>query len=84
MTSLWHKMQHLKTLATYLACALSRAAVMAVILIVSLSAAEVKSPSRLRQLVSNVMSVCNIGIEGFGDEAAYHQYDEQCHGTDDV
>ncbi|NKC23012.1 hypothetical protein HED50_17805 [Ochrobactrum oryzae] len=77
-------MQHLKTLATYLACALSRAAVMAVILIVSLSAAEVKSPSRLRQLVSNVMSVCNIGIEGFGDEAAYHQYDEQCHGTDDV
>jgi hypothetical protein len=64
-------MQRLKTLAAYLACALSGAAAMAVILAVSLPAVDVKSPSRLRQLVSNVMSVCNIGIEGFGDEAAY-------------
>nr|WP_247876685.1 DUF305 domain-containing protein [Ochrobactrum sp. CM-21-5] len=71
MTSLWHNMQHLKTLAAYLVCALSGAAVMAVILAVLLPAVDVKSPSRLRQLVSNVMSVCNIGIESFGDEAAY-------------
>lgn len=66
-------MKRLKTPAAYLACMIFGAAVMFVSLSTFEPRAPVKSPSQFRQLVSNLMSVCNVGIEKFGDATAYLQ-----------
>lgn len=64
-------MKLLKALTAYFVCALFGATIMAVSLENSMSPANLKSPSQLRQLVSNLMSVCNVGIKNFSDEMAY-------------
>lgn len=64
-------MKFLGKLTAYLGCVLVGATIMAVSLEIWVPAASLKSPSQLRQLVSNLMSVCNIGIENFGSETAY-------------
>ncbi len=62
----------LRTFAAYLLCALLGAAVTALVSMSALATpAPLKTPSQLRQLVSNLMSVCNLGIENFGEETAY-------------
>ncbi|MBA8903053.1 uncharacterized protein (DUF305 family) [Phyllobacterium sp. P30BS-XVII] len=64
-------MKLLKTLTSYLFCALFGAALMFVGISTAAPPPELKSPSQLQQLVSNLMSVCNVGIEKFDDETAY-------------
>ncbi|WP_245457838.1 DUF305 domain-containing protein [Phyllobacterium myrsinacearum] len=67
----FNSMKLLKTSTAYLFCALLGAAVTFVSISTFAPSAEMKSPSQFRQLVSNLMSVCNLGIEKFGDETAY-------------
>lgn len=65
-------MKLLKRSAAYLICAFFGAAIATFVSIGALATpVNVQSPSQLRQLVSNLMSVCNLGIENFGDETAY-------------
>jgi hypothetical protein len=64
-------MKFLGKLTAYLGCVLFGATIMAVSLEIWVPAASLKSPSQFRQLVSNLMSVCNIGIENFGSETPY-------------
>lgn len=64
-------MKVLKASAGYVVCILFGAAAMFVAVSTLVPRAELKSPSQFRQLVSNLMSVCNLGIDKLGDETPF-------------